>query len=83
MIAGYTFHERHKQHVVVDGQITLFENWSELKLVRSYLVMSGLTRDGEFQGLNFQILHKGLYAIRYCAEVVVVHLLVLCAFVSH
>ena len=45
--------------------------------------MTGLTGNGQFKGLNLQILHESLYAIGDDTEVVVVHLLVLRTFMAH
>ena len=83
MIPGHALHERHEQHVMIDGQITLLEDRGEFKLVGRHLIMTGLTGDGEFQGLDLQILHKGLHTIRDGTKVVVVHLLVLRTLVTH
>ena len=83
MLACHLLHQRHQQHVMVDGQVALLEDRSQFKLVGRYLVVTGLYRDGEFQRLNLKILHEGHHAIGNCSEVVVIHLLVLCTLMSH
>ena len=82
VFAGHLFHERHDEHVVVDGQVALLVNRSQLKLVRSHLVVAGLARDTQLQRLNLQIRHEGSHASRDRAEIVVIHLLVLGRVVS-
>ena len=77
VLAGHLLHERHEQHVVVYGQVGLLEDGSQLKLVGSHLVVTGLTGDAQFEGADFQILHEGLYTVGDGAEIVVFHLLVL------
>ena len=83
MLARHVAHERHDKHIVVDGQVTLFVDRGEFELVRGDLVVTCLDRDAEFQRLDFQLLHEGCHALRYGAEVVVLHLLVLCRVVPH
>ena len=83
MVTGHALHERHEQHVMIDGEVTLLEDRSQLKLVGRYLIMTCLTGDGEFQGLDLQILHEGLHTVRDGTEVVVVHLLVLRTLMTH
>ena len=83
VLAGNLLHQRHQHHVVVDGQVGLLEDRSQLKLVGSHLVMTRLTGNAQFQGGNLQVLHKGLHALGDGTEVVVVHLLVLGRVVTH
>ena len=83
MLAGHLLHERHEQHVVVHGEVCLFKDRCKFKLVGSHLVVAGLHRDGQFECLDFQILHECLHTVGDCAEVVVVHLLILGRVVSH
>ena len=45
--------------------------------------MAGLARNTELKSLDFQILHESLNTLWDGAEVVVVHLLVLCRIVTH
>ena len=45
MFAGNTLHDRHQQHVVVDGQIGLLEDGRQFELVGGYLVVTGLYGD--------------------------------------
>ena len=78
MLARHVAHERHDEHIVVDGQVTLFVDRGELELVRGDLVVACLDRNAEFQRLDFQLLHEGCHSLRNGAEVVVFHLLVLC-----
>ena len=68
---------------MIHGEVALLVDRSQFKLVRCHLVMTCLTRDGEFKGLNLQILHKGLYTVRDGAEVVIVHLLVFRTLMAH
>ena len=83
MVACHLLHQRHQQHVMVDSQVTLLENRSQLKLVGSYLIMARLDRDGQFKSLYFQVLHKSLHTVGDGTEIVVVHLLVLGTLVAH
>ena len=83
MFACHFLHERHKQHIVVNSQISLFKYRSNLKLVRCYLVVTSLTRNGKLKSLYFQVFHKRLHSIRNSTEIVVFHLLILGRIVSH
>ena len=83
MIASHTLHQRHEQHVMVDSQVTLLEDRSQLKLVRCHLVMTSLTWDSKLKSLNLKILHKGLNTIGNGTEIVVIHLLVLGTLMAH
>ena len=76
-------HDCHQQLVVVVSQIGLFENRSQLELIRSNLVVARFNRNTEFETLVLQILHKGEYARRNGTEIVVFQLLILCCLVSH
>ena len=68
---------------MVDGEVALLEDGSQLKLIGSHLVVARLYGNGQLQGLNLQVLHKGLHTIRDGAKVVVVHLLVFGTLVTH
>ena len=83
VLMGHTLHQTHQEHVMVNGKIALLEDRRQLKLVRSHLIMAGLTRNTEFESLYFQIFHECLHALRNSSEIVVVHLLVLRRVVSH
>ena len=83
VLARHLLHERHEQHVVVYGKVALFVYRGKLKLVGGHLVVARLARYGELQRLYLEVFHEGLHAVWYGAEVVVVHLLVLCALVTH
>ena len=76
-------HQAHQEHVVVNGKVGLLEDRCQLKLVWCNLVMTGLARNTELKSLDFQILHECLNTLWDGAEVVVVHLLVLCRIVTH
>ena len=83
VVAGHPLHERHEEHVVIDGEVALLVDRGEFELVGSDLIVTRLTRDGQFERLYLQILHKRLYTVGNRAEVVVVHLLVFRAFMAH
>ena len=68
---------------MIDGKVTLLEDRCQLKLIGRYLVVTCLAGDGEFERLDLQILHKGLYTVGNGAEVVIVHLLVFGALMAH
>ena len=68
---------------MVDGEVGLLKDGSELKLVRRNLVVTCLARNAQLQSLDLQVFHEGLYALGDGTEVVVVHLLVLCRVVTH
>ena len=67
---------------MIDGEVTLFEDGCQLELVGCHLVVARLTGNGQLQRLYLQVFHKCLHAVGDGAEVVVVHLLVLCRLVS-
>ena len=46
VVAGNLLHQRHEQHVMVDSQVALLEDRSQLKLVGSNLVVTRLHRNG-------------------------------------
>ena len=73
VVASHLLHQRHEQHVMVDGQVALLEDGGQLKLVGCYLVVACLDRDGQLEGLNLKILHESLNAIGDGAKIVVVH----------
>ena len=83
VLACHPFHQRHQEHVVIDGEITFLVYRSQLKLVGSHLVVARLAWDGKFESLYLKVFHKGLNAVGDSAEVVVVHLLVLGTLVAH
>ena len=83
MIASHALHQRHEQHVMVDSQVTLLEDRSQLKLVRCHLVMTSLARDSKLKSLNLKILHKGLNTIGDSTKIMVIHLLVLSTLMTH
>ena len=83
MLDGYALHDRHHQHVVVDGKVCLLVDWSQLKLVGGYLVVAGLAGDAKLQCLNLNVAHEILHALRNGSEIVVVHLLVLGRVMAH
>ena len=83
MLASHFLHKTHEEHIVVHSEVGVLENWRQLKLVWSHLVVTGLARDAEFQSLNLKVLHKCLHSVGNRAEIVVVHLLVLGRVVTH
>ena len=76
VLAGHTFHNRHHQHVMVNGEIHLLKDGGQLKLVGGHLIMAGLAGDAQFQCLNLDVAHEILHALRNRAKIMVVHLLV-------
>ena len=83
VVACHTLHKRHQQHIMVNGKVGFFEYRGNLKLVWRDLVVAGLARNAKFEGLNLKVFHERLHTLRDGAEIVVVHLLVLCRVVSH
>ena len=83
MLAGHALHDRHEQHVVINGKIGFLENRCQLKLVRGHLVVARLGGDAQFERDNLQFAHEGCHALRDGTEIVVVHLLVLGRVVPH
>ena len=59
VLAGNALHESHEQHIVVNCDVGFLEDGGKLELVRCDLVMAGLARYAQFQGLYLQILHEG------------------------
>ena len=68
---------------MVNGEVGLFEDRSEFKLVGGYLVVAGLTGDAQFEGLDLEVAHEGCHTLRDGAKVVVIHLLVFGRVVAH
>ena len=68
---------------MVIGEVTFLENGSQLELVRGYLVMAGLYGDAEPQSLYLEVFHEFHDTGRDGAEVMILQLLVLGAFMSH
>ncbi len=68
---------------MVYRKVAFFVYRSQLKLVWRHLVVSRLAGYSQFEGTYFEVFHERLHPVRYRSEVVVVHLLVLSAFVAH
>ena len=83
VLAGNTLHERHEEHVVVDGKVCLLEYRGYLKLVRGYLVVACLAWDAKLKGCYLKLTHELCDTLGDDAEVVVFHLLVLCRVMAH
>ena len=83
MFMSHFFHEPHEKHIMVDSQVTFFENRSQLKLARSNLVVASLARNTQFKRADFQFFHKGLNSLWDCTKIMVVHLLVFSRIMSH
>ena len=83
MLTRHTLHDCHHQHIMVNCKISLFKDWSQLKLVGCNLIMACFARNSKFESLNLDIFHKLLHTCRDGAKVVVIHLLVLGRVVSH
>ena len=58
VLVGNLLHERHEQHVMVDGEVGFLEDRSALKLVWRNLVVAGLYRDAELESLNLKVFHE-------------------------
>ena len=83
MVAGHFLHQGHEEHIVVNGQVGLLEDGSQLKLVGCHLVVTGLARDAQLQCLVLQVFHESLHTLWHDAEIVVFHLLVLGGVMPH
>ena len=83
VLACHLLQQSHEQHIVVYRQVGFLEYRSKLKLVWSHLVMARLAGYAQLKGLHLKVFHKRLNALGDDAEVVVVHLLVLCRVVAH
>ena len=83
MFAGDSFHQIHDELVVVVRQITVFEDRSQLELIGSYFVVTGLGGNPQFMAFNFEFLHKGSDTWRNRTEVMVFQLLVFGGRMSH
>ena len=75
--AGNFVHQRHKNQVLVDGQIGLIVDGRQLELIGCHLVVAGLAGDGILVGFELKLFHKRLHTGGDSAEVVVLELLVL------
>ena len=49
---------------MVDSEVGLFEDRSQLELVGGYLVVAGLTGNTQLEGLNLEVAHKGGHTLR-------------------
>ena len=76
-------HQGHDEHVVVYRQVAFLEDGSQLELVGSHFVVTGLDGDAEFQRFDFQFLHESGHTAGDGPEVVVFQLLVLGAVMAH
>ena len=83
VLASHLAHQAHDEHIVVNSQIALLEDGSQLKLVGGNLIVAGLAGNAEFECLNFEVAHELCDALRDGAEIVVVHLLILRRLVAH
>ena len=83
VLSCHALHHRHQQHIVVDSQIGILEDGSQLKLVGSHLVVASLTGDTQFESDNLEFFHKRGNTLRDTPEIVVVHLLVFGRVVPH
>ena len=83
MLAGHTLHERHEEHVMVNGQVSVLENGSHLKLIGSHLVVTCLHGNAKHQSLYLEIAHESSHTLGNRSKVVVVHLLIFGRVVSH
>ena len=75
---SHFLHHDHKHHVLVYGFYSLAIYRSTLELIRSHLVMTCLKKDPELICLRFKILHERTHTRRYCPEIVILKLLILC-----
>lgn len=76
-------HQGHDQQVVVIGQVALFEDRGQLKLIGRYFVVARFYGDAQFQCFHFQIFHESGYAGGDGTKVMVFELLVLGAVMPH
>ena len=76
VLVSHTLHQAHQQHVVVDSEVALLVDRSQLKLVWRHFVMACLAGNTQFESLDFKVFHERLHTLRNGAEVMVVHLLV-------
>ncbi len=77
MLTCDTLHNIHKQLIVIIGKISLFVNWSYLKLIGSHLIMTSFHGDTEQIGLPFEFFHIGNHPFGDRAKIVVFQLLIL------
>ena len=70
-----SLHRFHQKHVVIDGYVGLFVYRCDLELIEGYFVMACFDRYSKFHALLFQFAQEFEHTFRYCAEIVVVHLL--------
>jgi len=76
-------HERHDEHVVVDGKVALLVDGRQLELVGGDLVVACLQGNAQFECLDLQVLHESGHTRGDGTEVVVLQLLVLRRFMPH
>ena len=83
VVACHFTHQGHDEHVVVYRQVAFLEDRSQLELVGSHFVVTGLDGDAEFQRFDFQLLHESSHTAGDGPEVMVFQLLVLGAVMAH
>ena len=77
MLGGDAAEQRHREHLVVVGDVGGFVDRSHFVLGRSDLVVAGLDRDTELEALALGFHHAREHAVRDGAEVLVFELLTL------
>ena len=83
VFGGHFAHERHENHVVVNGQVALLVDGSQFKLCGGYFVVTCFDGDAELDGADLQVLHKLHDATGDATEIMVLKLLVAGGLVAH
>ena len=59
---GNFSHYRHQQQIVIVGQIGLFKNRGNFKLIGRNFIMTSFNRDTQHVTLDFEVLHESFYS---------------------
>ena len=78
ILVGHVAEHFHDLHVVVACEVHFFEHRGKFELGRSHFVVAGLGRNAELPEFDFNFVHEVQNASRDAAEIVVIHLLMLC-----
>jgi hypothetical protein len=77
MLGGDAAEQRHREHLVVVGDVGGFVDRGHFVLGRGDLVVAGLDRDAQLEALALGLHHAGEHAVRDGAEVLVLEFLAL------
>ena len=77
MLSGHVLEDVHRDHLVIDGDVGLFEGWGQLVLAGGDLVMPSLDGDAELEKPSFDFGHIAQNSRGDGSKVVIVELVAL------